>query len=255
MKNKLKYITAEVNEFISTERSLLIFILLFLFDICYILFLNRKDVNGNSILYVDAILDTLKAEFYIVILLLIFLFSIYTTFSHFEKNLFMIGRFKNRREYLNCLIKKVLRNTTIIFIVNLMLLLILANLRWDGTFGIHEYFNFKITNLQYLLFHFVKMFILFELLTCLFTYFIKISSLGISYIINLFVLLFSFIPRDLINLVERYISFPLIYNSYLEYYSFPNFYTEVVYSAIYICLFGIVVYILKALTLKYMKNN
>ena len=245
MKNKLKVLVSEINEFLNADKSLIIFILLLLFNFVYIFLVYRSDLSGNIIPYVDTLYYVFTDSFYLLVLLFNIFISIYITFDYFDKNLFVISRCENRKGYFNKLTKKMLINVTIVFLVNLLLALIIANLKWDGSFGISQYCDYNINNLQYFIFYIIRMYIIVLLLAYLSACIVKLLSFEISLFINVLILFIQFLPNNF--------ELPILYTSYLGRYVFNSFGIEFMYSIVFIFLFAISLYVLRMITLKFIK--
>ena len=245
MKNKFKLFVSEINEFLNADKTLIIFILLLLFNFAYIFLIYRSDLSGNIIPYVDTLYYVFTDLFYLLVILFNVFISIYITFDYFDKNLFVISRCVNRKEYFSKLVKKVLRNATIVFVVNLLIALIIANLKWNGSFGISQYCNYNINNLQYLIFYVIRMYIIVILLSYLSVCIFKLFNFEVSIFINILVLFIQFLPNNF--------SLPILYTSYLGRYVFSSFGIEFMYSIVFVFLFIISLYVLRMITLKFIK--
>lgn len=242
MKNKYKKFLAEINTFVSTEKFLIIFLIIILNNIYGIIGLVFPT---NS--YIDSLLSIFTGSYYILILQISILISVYTTIRQFEHNYALVIRLENRKKYMKELLKKVIKNILIILVINLIIVLLMVNLFKGNFFRIVPIKNYNILNITYLLFYLLRFSIIVTLNGLIFIYISKITNKKISLILCLGYILSAII----ISLPKKYYIF---YFEYLDVIICDNFVEELIRSILFI---GIIIIILKMLhnyTTKNMKK-
>jgi len=247
-KNKTKIFFSEMNEFLNSDKVVIILLIL--------LANNIYGVVGIDIgsYYIDRFQMFLTSPYYLIILLLSILISVFNTLNQFEKNYFFIIRCSGKKEYLNILIKKVCKNVAIIFVMNTIIAMVMMNFAWKGSFGvrIHEWYN--ITNLQYLIFYFIRMFAIIEVLSVLFVLTIKIFGKRMAWMISVVIILLILFPFRTDIAIESLFSMPLLYTKYLDVYYYDSFALELFCSILFLILSLVILKQLQKLCLKFMNS-
>ncbi len=241
MKNKIRNFFSELNFFVSSEKFLLIF-----------LFIIINNVYGATALlfpedsYIDSLFSFFTWSYYLLILQLCIFISVNTTINQFEKNGALIIRFKNHKEYLKELFKRVVRNTLFVFIVNLIVALLILNLIRFYNIGIGTMDMYNISNVLYLIFYIIRTCVIILLNALVFLYIMKNTNKNIGIVLCLFYLvgnIFSF--REPLY---------IFYSEYFNILICGTFIEEVIRSIIFIGVFGVILKIVHEYTIKHMKK-
>lgn len=241
MKNKFKSIFSEINLFVNSEKFLVIF-----------LFIIINNVYGAMALvfswdtYIDAFFSFFTGSYYILILQVLVLVSVNTTVKQFEKNYTLIIRFKGRKEYMKELVKRIIRNVLIVFIINLIIAILTLNLiRWYN-FGVGVIEQYNISNVLYLVFYIIRFSIIILLNSLVFLYMMKSNNKSIGIVLCLVYILISFLPLRKPH-----------YIFYFEYFNIlicKAFIEELIRSVIFISIMIVLLKIFHDYTIKNMKK-
>ncbi len=241
MKNKIRKFFSELNFFVSSEKFLLTF-----------LFIILNNIYGAMALifawysYIDSLFSFFTGSYYLLILQLCIFISVNTTLSQFEKNGALIIRFKNHKEYLKELFRRVVRNTLFVFIVNLIVALLILNLVRFYNIGVGIIDGYNISNVLYLIFYMARTCAIILLNALVFLYIMKNTSKNIGIVLCLIYLILDFIPLR-----------ETLYIFYFEYFRIlicGTFIEEVIRSVIFIGVFGVILKIFHEYTTKHMKK-
>lgn len=241
VRNKMKKFFSELNFFVSSEKFLLIF-----------LFIIIDNIYGAVALvfswysYIDSLFSFFTWPYYLLILQLCVFVSVNTTINQFENNYSLIIRFKNHKEYIKELFKRVVRNTLLVLVVNLVVALLILNLIRGYNFGITTIDVYNISNIFYLVFYLIRTFAILLLNSLVFLYIMKNTPKNIGIILCILYLLSSFISLRV----------PL-YIFYFEYFNIlicGTFIEEVIRSIIFIGVTGVILKIVHKYTAKHMKK-
>lgn len=241
MKNNIKRLFSELNFFVSSEKFLLIFLFIIINNIYGATALVFREYS-----YIDSLFSFFTWSYYLLILQLCVFISVNTTISQFEKNGALIIRFKNHKEYLKELFKRVVRNTLLVFIVNLIVALLILNLIRGFNIGIGIMDRYNISNVLYLMFYLVRTYIIILLNALVFLYIMKNTNKNIGIVLCLLYLLVN-----VVSLREP------LYIFYFEYFNIlicGTFIEEVIRSIIFVGVMGVILKIVHEYTAKHMKK-
>ena len=241
MKNKIRKFFSELNFFVSSEKFLLTF-----------LFIILNNIYGAMALifawysYIDSLFSFFTGSYYLLILQLFIFISVNTTLSQFEKNGALIIRFKNHKEKVKELFRRVVRNTLFVFIVNLIVALLILNLVRFYNIGVGIIDGYNISNVLYLIFYMARTCAIILLNALVFLYIMKNTSKNIGIVLCLIYLILDFIPlRETLYIFFFEYFIILICGTFIE---------EVIRSVIFIGVFGVILKIFHEYTTKHMKK-
>ena len=229
MKNKGKIIVENLKSDLSGSRFLLIFLLL----ICFNLYGTSYLANNQS--YIDGFFNIVTNGYYLVCLFgLVFLFTLYT-FDRFEKNQFFIIRCQNRKEYLKQLLVRILINDSVLFFINLVMIVIGLNLFASGGFEINHILDYSISNLSYLFFYLSRLFFTFIIINMISVCLLKLINDKVVILLNLILSIVILVtPYKMRKVVDSLFEMYWIIADYLRLHYYSTFRLEVLCSTIYV---------------------
>ena len=118
----------------------------------------------NKMTIVDGIYNILTWNFFIMVLLFLFLFNAYNIITETSKNYSFLIRIKNYKEFISKIIKFIFISNLIIYLIVLFLLLIISVLRTGMNLQIDSYGIYNINNLVYLIFHIIRSYFILNML-------------------------------------------------------------------------------------------
>lgn len=206
--------------------------------------------------YIDGIFRCFSNSYYTTSILFLTLISTMISVQLFDKNLFYIIRFKTRKEYLRQLIHNILISNTILFFVNLLLMIIGLNLFSGTQFEIYSFQNYEVSNIIYLIFFLFRIYLMIQCFGIINILLFKlIHSKMIVVIINIVALLPSFTLVTVLN--ENIQSLNQMFFYFIEYFvihHYSSFSLEILCSSIYMLAILIVIIFLFRVTRIKMKE-
>ena len=247
LKNNYTYILEFYKQSINSPKFVLIFLLSILISIYGIL----QVAFGYS--YSVGFIRILSFGLYIISILLILLLNTKNIYDIFEKNSFLIIRFKNKEKYLNELIKTVCFGNFCTIIMNVLLVMIGLNLFNENKI-IPEFEIYTIQSNYYVVFVILK-FIILSLIISVF------NVILLKKFNKLIVIILNFILYVLIASVSKGYIFiyslkqiPLFIGDYYLINFYSNFLFEVCIFLLFMTLMILLIVILKRLNIKNMKD-
>lgn len=233
MKNNFKLINANIKHMLNAYR----FKIIILFIICFNLFGCIYIAISKN--YLDALFSTLSNPYYSLLLLSLTLVNTINTFNIFEKKDNYIIRFENREKYLKQLIINIFVSNTVLFVINLFVLLIFLNLFIGNYFVITSWHNYNIPNIIYLLFYITRIFTIIQIVSIINSLLFKLLNFKIVIILN-GLIYGPFIFGNHINeTIDSLLKIKILIHEYFLYNEYAGFLLEIIYSSIYIiCLCG-----------------
>lgn len=234
MKNNFKLIHANIKHMLNEYR----FKIIVLFIICFNLFGCIYIAIGKN--YLDALFSTLSNPYYSLLLLSLTLVNTINTFDTFEKKDNYIIRFENREKYLKQLVINIFVSNSVLFIINLVVLLICLNLFIGSYFVIESWYNYNIPNLIYLMFYIIRIFIIIQIVSIINSLLLKLLNFKIVIILNCLIYGPFIFGNHISRTIDSLSKIKILINEYFLYNEYGGFLSEIVYSSIYIiCLYGI----------------
>jgi hypothetical protein len=173
----------------------------------------------------------------------------------FEKNNMLIIRFQNKNKYINALLKNVVYCNTFVFLIIMIVIITFFNFFSNGDFTI-KYINFfKTTNLVYVIYTIIKLYILTINISIIFTLLLKIlnkiSALIISIVISSSLFICQWVNY---SIVDKIYKMPLYIGFYfLNTIEYSNFFLNLISFVLYMLFLAIIIFILYKLTIRFLK--
>lgn len=246
-KNNFKYILEFYKESLTTQKSLLIFlfsIVVSIYGIIQIAFKSNYSVGFIKIL---------TFPIYIVCLLLILLFNTKIMLDTFENNNFFIIRFSSRKRYLLELMKCVSFSNFCTLLLNLVFLIIGLNL-----FNINSIIPkdeiYIIPSNYYIYFIIIKFVILSQIISLLNVVLLKMFDNKYVIIVNVIAyILIAGIGKQY-TIIDSIFQIPYFIGDYFLINFYSSIYFEMLSLLLYTSLMMILIFILKKIALKTMKE-
>ena len=186
----------------------------------------------NKMTIVDGIYNILTWNFFIMVLLFLFLFNAYNIITETSKNYSFLIRIKNYKEFISKIIKFIFISNLIIYLIVLFLLLIISVLRTGMNLQIDSYGIYNINNLVYLIFHIIRSYFILNMLVVILVSLYKIVKEEIVVILSgilpiSIVALTPFISEKKITSVFK---LPLYYGEYFIKNNYETFIFEICMS-------------------------
>lgn len=242
MKNDFKLIISLLQ---NTRFKVTIIILALLSFMAFGSITNKKTI-------VDGIYDILTWNFFVMVLLFLFLFNAYNIITETSKNYSFLIRIKNYKEFISKIIKFIFISNLIIYLIVLFLLLIISVLRTGMNLQIDSYGIYNIDNLVYLIFHIIRSYFILNMLVVILVSLYKLVKEEIAVILSgilpiSIVALTPFISEKKITSVFK---LPLYYGEYFIKNNYETFIFEICMSLLFISVLALISKILIEVTSK-----
>ena len=206
----------------------------------------------NKMTIVDGIYNILTWNFFIMVLLFLFLFNAYNIITETSKNYSFLIRIKNYKEFISKIIKFIFISNLIIYLIVLFLLLIISVLRTGMNLQIDSYGIYNINNLVYLIFHIIRSYFILNMLVVILVSLYKLVKEEIVVILSgilpiSIVALTPFISEKKITSVFK---LPLYYGEYFIKNNYETFIFEICMSLLFISVLALISKILIEVTSK-----
>lgn len=206
----------------------------------------------NKITIVDGIYNILTWNFFIMVLLFLFLFNAYNIITETSKNYSFLIRIKNYKEFISKIIKFIFISNLIIYLIVLFLLLIISVLRTGMNLQIDSYGIYNINNLVYLIFHIIRSYFILNMLVVILVSLYKLVKEEMVVILSgilpiSIVALTPFISEKKITSVFK---LPLYYGEYFIKNNYETFIFEICMSLLFISVLALISKILIEVTSK-----
>lgn len=206
----------------------------------------------NKMTIVDGIYNILTWNFFIMVLLFLFLFNAYNIITETSKNYSFLIRIKNYKEFISKIIKFIFISNLIIYLIVLFLLLIISVLRTGMNLQIDSYGIYNIDNLMYLIFHIIRSYFILNMLVVILVSLYKLVKEEIVVILSgilpiSIVALTPFISEKKITSVFK---LPLYYGEYFIKNNYETFIFEICMSLLFISVLALISKILIEVTSK-----
>lgn len=206
----------------------------------------------NKMTIVDGIYNILTWNFFIMVLLFLFLFNAYNIITETSKNYSFLIRIKNYKEFISKIIKFIFISNLIIYLIVLFLLLIISVLRTGMNLQIDSYGIYNIDNLVYLIFHIIRSYFILNMLVVILVSLYKLVKEEIVVILSgilpiSIVALTPFISEKKITSVFK---LPLYYGEYFIKNNYETFIFEICMSLLFISILALISKILIEITSK-----
>lgn len=206
----------------------------------------------NKMTIVDGIYNILTWNFFVMVLLFLFLFNAYNIITETSKNYSFLIRIKNYKEFISKIIKFIFISNLIIYLIVLFLLLIISVLRTGMNLQIDSYGIYNIDNLVYLIFHIIRSYFILNMLVVILVSLYKLVKEEIAVILSgilpiSIVALTPFISEKKITSVFK---LPLYYGEYFIKNNYETFIFEICMSLLFISVLALISKILIEVTSK-----
>lgn len=206
----------------------------------------------NKMTIVDGIYNILTWNFFIMVLLFLFLFNAYNIITETSKNYSFLIRIKNYKEFISKIIKFIFISNLIIYLIVLFLLLIISVLRTGMNLQIDSYGIYNIDNLVYLIFHIIRSYFILNMIVVILVSLYKLVKEEIVVILSgilpiSIVALTPFISEKKITSVFK---LPLYYGEYFIKNNYETFIFEICMSLLFISVLALISKILIEVTSK-----
>lgn len=206
----------------------------------------------NKMTIVDGIYNILTWNFFIMVLLFLFLFNAYNIITETSKNYSFLIRTKNYKVFISKIIKFIFISNLIIYLIVLFLLLIISVLRTGMNLQIDSYGIYNINNLVYLIFHIIRSYFILNMLVVILVSLYKLVKEEIVVILSgilpiSIVALTPFISEKKITSVFK---LPLYYGEYFIKNNYETFIFEICMSLLFISVLALISKILIEVTSK-----
>ena len=196
----------------------------------------------NKMTIVDGIYNILTWNFFIMVLLFLFLFNAYNIITETSKNYSFLIRIKNYKEFISKIIKFIFISNLIIYLIVLFLLLIISVLRTGMNLQIDSYGIYNIDNLVYLIFHIIRSYFILNMLVVILVSLYKLVKEEIVVILSgilpiSIVALTPFISEKKITSVFK---LPLYYGEYFIKNNYETFIFEICMSLLFISVLALI---------------
>ena len=196
----------------------------------------------NKMTIVDGIYNILTWNFFIMVLLFLFLFNAYNIITETSKNYSFLIRIKNYKEFISKIIKFIFISNLIIYLIVLFLLLIISVLRTRMNLQIDSYGIYNINNLVYLIFHIIRSYFILNMLVVILVSLYKLVKEEMVVILSgilpiSIVALTPFISEKKITSVFK---LPLYYGEYFIKNNYETFIFEICMSLLFISVLALI---------------
>lgn len=206
----------------------------------------------KEVTLVNGIYDTFTWNFFIMVLLFLFIFNSYNILTELTRNYEFLIRIKNYKEFFSKMIKFIFVSNLIIYLIVIVLVLIISVLRTGMNTRIDLISYYNINNLTYLIFHLIRSFIILNMIVVLLMSIYKLVKEEVVVIIS------GLIPLSIVALtplmkeraITKIYNIPIYYAEYFIKNNYGSFTFEIFISLLFIILLIIISKILIEITSK-----
>ncbi len=206
----------------------------------------------KEVTLINGIYDTFTWNFFIMVLLFLFLFNSYNILTELTRNYEFLIRIKNYKEFFSKIIKFIFVSNLIIYLIVIFLIVIISILRtgMNTRIDLIEYYN--ISNLVYLIFHLIRSFFILNMIVVVLMSLYKLTKeeivVIIAGLIPLSIVALSPIMKE--RVITKIYNIPLYYGEYFIKNNYGSFTFEIFASLLFIILLIIISKILIEITSK-----
>ena len=192
----------------------------------------------NNMTMINGIYSTLSWNFFIMVLLFLFIFNTYNIYIELVKNYSFLIRIKNYKEFFCKIIKFIFISNLIIYLIVLFLVLVASILKTGMNTKIEILNNYNITNLTYLIFHIIRSYFILNI--------IVVFSISVYKLVReeIGILVVGIIPLSICMLfpilkvkdITSVFMLPLYYGEYFISNNYGTFPFEICMSILFISL-------------------
>lgn len=206
----------------------------------------------KEVTLINGIYDTFTWNFFIMVLLFLFIFNSYNILTELTKNYEFLLRMKNYKEFFSKMTKFIFVSNLIIYLIVIALVLIIAILRTGMNTRVDLIKYYNISNLVYLIFHLIRSYIILNMIVVVLMSIYKLIKEEIVVIIS------GLIPLSIVALtplmkereITKIYNIPLYYGEYFIKNNYGSFTFEIFSSILFIILLIILSKILIEITSK-----
>lgn len=225
MKNNFKIFLNNFNLIVGTQKFKLVFIFTIVLSAYCGCYLSYK--MG----YVEGLITNLTEAIFIFIFHLILFFNSLNTYSIIEKNYSCIIRYETYKKYFAQLIKNIIFSYTMVFILNILFLLIFSNIFAYGI-GIFNIQNYGISNLIYLIFVTLRLYIFIMLINIIEVCLLKLIGQKLTFVFVGLISILLVMVTYTNEIISSITQLPLIMWEFLLQKSYSNFFMEILFSTL-----------------------
>lgn len=197
-----------------------------------------------NLTYFDSLIKIFYYPYYYIIFLLLLLSIVIKSYQDFKNNFLKIIRYDNYKVCLNRILKQILFNVSICFIINILILLASLNLFHIFDFGFSNRIN-GLNIIVYCLFLLIRFYVFCIVFSVLNFFFLSLLNYKWTLLINLLSILtipdyFFWFPSITVDATNQ---IPVFYLGFFGNTSFTNFTVELCASTGHIFILSVVCYI------------
>lgn len=246
-----KYIAKNIKYFLNTSTFKIIYIITILIGMS--LLISYKYSNPSAS-YFELFLSLLSTNSFVIFsYFLTSLIAGINTYLTFEKKRSYIIRLENKKEYLIHLLKNIWSVNTVLFIITTLTSLIMLNLI-NNNFIIEKFQYYSISNLTYIIYTLIRIFLLSQLLTTISILLFKLINHKIIIFMNLIIYGITMLTQ----VIEIPKSSILDMSFWVGYYISPDLYSsfmlEVSSTFLFLIIMLVLIIIIFDIDIKFMKQ-
>lgn len=201
---------------------------------------------------INGIYDTFTWNFFIMVLLFLFIFNSYNILTELTKNYEFLIRMKNYKEFFSKMTKFIFVSNLIIYLIVIALVLIIAILRTGMNTRVDLIKYYNISNLVYLIFHLIRSYIILNMIVVVLMSMYKLIKeeivVAISGLIPLSIVALTPLMRE--REITKIYNIHLYYGEYFIKNNYGSFTFEIFSSILFVILLIILSKILIEITSK-----
>lgn len=207
----------------------------------------------NGIAYEEAIFSSITSTLFLFVIIGILFISSCITLDLFDKEFGIILRYKNKLRYLKELLKLISLVNLIIFGLAISITILFTTFKYFGITTFDKMSNYNIPFIVYNLFTITKYYIIINILSligiCLYKNFGKI----LCYIYYALIIILYYTYPVSNSIITNFNIKNLFFKYYIYPFQYANFYLELSFAIIFICLMLLIVHLAIYATVKYNK--
>lgn len=197
---------------------------------------------SHKMTFISGIYNVMTWDYFIMIVLLLFLFNTYNIYTELTKNYSFLIRMKDYKEFFNKIIKFIFISNLIIYFLVLVIIVFSSIINTGMNMKIDNYLFYDISNSIYLVFHLIRSYFILNVLVIFCVSIYKLIKEEIGMIIT--ILIPISLPMLYPLLIEKEISsifkMPLFYGEYFISNNYNTFGFEILISILFIIILFII---------------
>ena len=167
--------------------------------------------------FISGVYSVMTWDYFIMILLLLFLFNTYNIYTEFTKNYSFLIRMKDYKEFFNKVIKFIFISNLIIYLIVLIVIVLSSIINTGMNMKIDNYLFYNISNSIYLIFHLIRSYFILNVLVVFCVSIYKLIKEEIGMVITILIPILIIIkPTNIVATISAYLNIYILLDKFIS---------------------------------------